>query len=225
MTMPKLFALRALTIAVVLVVADTSAALAQNPPTSPTTNPTTPPVGRGGGGGGGGRGGRGAIKIFTLESAAFADGALIPDKHAQTGPDVSPPLSWSGAPDSVSSFVLVVHDIDAVGGNGTDDLIHWLVWNIPGTTTSIAAGVTHAPQLPDGGRQISATGPFYRGPAAPASGPPHHYVFELYALDIMLEVPPVGAAPPATRAAIMAAMSGHIRGKAVLVGRYRRSAP
>ena len=77
-------------------------------------------------------------------------------------------------------------------------------------------------QLPDGTRQISATGPCYRGPGAPASGPAHHYVFELFALDTMLDVPAVGASPPATRTAVIAAMAGHIRGKAVLTGLLKR---
>jgi phosphatidylethanolamine-binding protein (PEBP) family uncharacterized protein len=82
-----------------------------------------------------------------------------------------------------------------------DDTLHWLVWNIPGKATSLPEHVPHGPELPDGMRQISATGPYYRGPAAPASGPPHHYVFELYALDSMIDVQPVGASPADTRTA------------------------
>ena len=135
---------------------------------------------------------------------------------------MSPPLSWNGAPDSTVSFVLIVHDLDAAIGNGTDDMLHWMVWNIPGGATSFAEGIPALSQLADGSRQISATGPYYRAPAAPASGPPHHYAFELYALDIMLDVPAVGAAPPATRASVIAAMASHIRAKATLVGLYRR---
>ena len=182
--------------------------------------PTTgaPPQGRGGG-----RGRGRAMRVFTLTSPAFADGGQIPVKHAQPGHDVSPPLAWSGAPDSTVSFVLIVHDADAAVGNGTDDLLQWMVWNVPGTATAIAEGVQQGGQLPDGSRQISATGPNYRGPAAPATGPAHHYVFELYALDVMLEVPSVGAAPAATRAAVVAAMAGHVRGKAVAVGMFRRA--
>lgn len=172
-------------------------------------------------GGGGGRG-RGQVRVMTLSSPSFADGSRIPDRNAQAGHDVSPALVWSGAPDSTVSFVLVVHDLDAAIGNGTDDVLHWLVWNIPGSATSLAEGVPAGAQLADSSRQISVTGPYYRGPAAPSSGPAHHYAFELYALDVKLDIAPVGATPAATRAAVMAAIAGHVRGKA-LVGLYRRA--
>lgn len=165
------------------------------------------------------------VRTFTLSSPAFADGGLIPDAHAQPGRDLSPPLAWSGAPDSTKSFLLVVHDPDAPVGDGTDDVLHWLVWNIPGTATSLSAGVPPGGQRPEGLRQISVSGPYYRGPAAPASGPLHHYLFELYALDITLTQPAVGLPAALTRAALMDAIRGHVRGKGVLVGRYRRPAP
>ena len=167
--------------------------------------------------------GRTPIQIMTLTSPAWQDGGQIPLAHTQPGGDVSPPLAWTNAPETAASFVLIVHDLDAPAGNGTDDLLHWLVWNIPGSARSLPGGVTQGATLPDGSRQISATGPNYRGPGAPASGPPHHYVFELYALDAMIDVPAVGASPAQTRAAVIAAMAGHVRGKGVLTGTFRRS--
>lgn len=182
-----------------------------------------PPGGAQPGRGGGGGRGRGGVRVMTLASSAFRDGGVIPVKHAQPGDEASPPLSWTGAPggDSTKSFVLVVHDLDAIGGNG-DDVLHWLVWNIPGSATSLPQGIPQGGEV-QGMRQISVTGPYYRGPAAPQSGPPHHYVFELYALDTLLDVPAVGASPPMTRAAVTAAMAGHVRAKGVLVGLFRRS--
>ena len=182
-------------------------------------NPSSPPAPQGRGGGRG----RGPVIVMALTSSAFVDGARIPDRNAQAGHDVSPSLSWIGAPDSTASFVLIVHDLDTAIGNGTYDMLQWMVWNIPGSTHSLPEGVPQGGQLADGSRQISGTGPYYRGPAAPASGPVHHYAFELYALDMMLDVPAVGAAPAATRAAVMAAMATHIRGKAVTVGFYKRA--
>lgn len=168
---------------------------------------------------------RAPMRTLTLTSPAFVDGGRIPDRHAQPGRDLSPPLQWSGAPDSTKSFLLLVHDADAPIGDGTDDLLHWMVWNIPGTATSLPEGVGQGPTVAGGLRQLSASGPYYRGPAAPATGPMHHYIFELYALDVALTQPPVGLSPPMTRAVIMEAIRSHVRGKGVLVGLYRRAAP
>jgi Raf kinase inhibitor-like YbhB/YbcL family protein len=205
--------------AIVSVMVSAGTLRAQTPPTQPPAAQPQP-----GGRGGGAARPRG-IRVMTLSSTAFIDGGMIPAKHAQTGRDVSPPLTWSGAPDSTQSFVLIVHDADAAIGDGADDLLHWMVWSIPGSATSLAEGVAQGPQAANGMRQISGTGPYYRGPAAPSTGPAHHYLFELYALDVPLNVAAVGMAPPATRAAVMAAMASHIRGKGVLVGLYRRPAP
>jgi Raf kinase inhibitor-like YbhB/YbcL family protein len=200
-----------------------------------------------------GRGGRGGIRTMTLTSS-FPDGGVIPEKHAQMGRDVSPPLSWSGAPDSVVSYVLLMHDVDAPSGDGFGTALHWLVWGIPGTMMSLPEGMPQGPTIPvaapvqvaggpagavpaggrggGGGRggpapmrQLSVSGPYYRGPAAPASGPPHHYVFELYALDTNINVNAGIASTAVTRDAVWDAMKTHIRGKAVLVGTYRRPAP
>jgi Raf kinase inhibitor-like YbhB/YbcL family protein len=168
---------------------------------------------------------RAPVRIMTLESSAFTDGGLIPDAHAQRGRDRSPALRWRGAPDSVRSYVLLVRDLDAVTADGPDGVLHWLVWNIPGDAVDLPMGVPSGAQQSDGSRQISASGPYYRGPAAPAGGPAHHYVFELYALDATINVPAEQLSPAATRDAVLAAMRGRVRGKGVLVGRYVRPAP
>jgi hypothetical protein len=183
------------------------------PPPQPTAAPPQPP--------GGGRG-RGAIQVMTLTSSAWTDGGVIPDKYTQAGEDISPPLSWSNIPSGTVSFTLVVHDPDAAVGQGTEDTLHWMLWNLPVAVTSLHERAPSMAQLPDGTRQISATGPYYRGPGAAGAGPAHHYVFELYALDTLLEVPAVGASPAQTRAAVVAAMAGHVRGKAALVGLFKR---
>jgi len=166
--------------------------------------------------------GRG-VQIMTLTTTAWPDGGEIPAKYAQqSGGDISPPLKWTNAPETAASFVLVFHDLDAAVGSGTDDTLHWLVWNIPGTSALLAEGIPQGATVPGDIRQISVTGPNYRGPAAPSNGPPHHYVFELFALDTKIDVPAVGATPAQTRAAVVAAMAGHVRGKAVYTGTYKR---
>lgn len=163
---------------------------------------------------------------MTLSTTAWTDGAVIPVKYSQAGPEVSPPLAWTNAPDTATSFVLIVHDPDAAVNsqtNATEDVLHWMVWNIPAAARSLPEAVPQGPQGADGMRQISQTGPYYRGPAAPATGPAHHYLFELYALDTTIDVEPVGKSVAETRAAVLAAMIGHVRGKAVLVGTYKRA--
>jgi Raf kinase inhibitor-like YbhB/YbcL family protein len=179
----------------------------------------TPPAGRGGGGGR-----PRAIQVMTLTASDWKDGGAIPAKHAQPGRDVSPALSWSAAPQGAASFALIVHDVDAPTPAG-EDLLQWMIWNIPGSATSLPEGIPRGAERQDGSRQISATGPNYRGPAAPATGPMHHYLFELFALDTTLTVPAVGASPQATRAAVLAGMAGHVRGKATLVGMFKRATP
>jgi Raf kinase inhibitor-like YbhB/YbcL family protein len=166
-------------------------------------------------------GARQARAALTLTTTAFPDGDPIPAKYTQAGDQVSPALAWSNVPDGTVSFVLHMRDPDVARNRTTEDQVHWLVWNIPGSATGLPEGVPKGATLPDGSQQISASGPVYRGPGAPASGPMHHYTFELFALDTKLDVQP-GADAWATRTSVMQAMQGHILGKAVYVGLFRR---
>jgi len=206
-----------------------SAMFAQDPPAGQRGG-TPPPAAQQGGGrrGGGGRGG-GGFQTMTLITTAWPDGGMIPLRYSQAGPEISPAIQWSGAPTATTSFVLIFHDLDSTVPNSTDDLLHWMVWNIPGTATGLAQGRPDGFELPDGSRQISASGSRYRGPGASATGPMHHYAMELYALDTMLDVkvPVQGPQDPnpnpqSIRTAVMQAMAGHIRGKAVYLGVFRR---
>ena len=143
-------------------------------------------------------------------------------RFTQAGEQVSPELRWTNTPPGTQSFLLHMHDPDVARNKTTDTQVHWLVWNIPATATGLPENVPKGETLADGSRQISASGAVYRGPGAGAAGPLHHYTFEsLYALDIKLDVPPSGDAFE-TRASIMKAVQGHILGKAVYVGLFRR---
>ena len=179
-----------------------------------------PPAGQRGAGGGRGP----AVPPLVMTTTAWEDGGVIPDKFTQaagaTSP--SPELKWSQVPPGTQSFVILMHDPEPVLAKGSKmDITHWLIWNIPGTSTGLSEGVA-AGELPDGSRQVSLRANAYMGPGAPA-GPYHHYTFELYALDTKLEVPsgtPQEAAM--TRNAVVNAMDGHVLGKAVLVARFHR---
>lgn len=168
-----------------------------------------------------GGGGAPAATPLTMTVEAFPDGADIPAKYTQAGDQTSPKISWINTPPGTVSFVLNVHDIDNSHNHTTDDQAHWVVWNIPGTATGLPEGVPKGDKLDNGAYQTSANGASYRGPGAPANGPKHHYVFELYALDTKLDVQP-GTDGFATRTEVMKAMQGHIIGKAGYVGLFHR---
>ncbi len=174
-------------------------------------------------------GGRGAAPAppMTLTIPSFPDGGPFPVQFSQAAPGVatgegtSPAMMWANVPAGTKSFVLNMHDMDLARNKTTDDQAHWVVWNIPATATGMPEGVPKGSQLADGSYQISATGPMYRGPGAPATGPFHHYVFELFALDTTLDVKPAGDAFE-TRTKVIAAIQGHILAKAVYGGLFRR---
>src|SRR5262245_24540535 len=167
--------------------------------------------------------GRGpAAPPMALSTSGWADGTDIPVKYTQAGDQISPELKWTNTPPGTQTFVLVMHDPDVAANGTTDDQLHWLVWNIPGTATGLPEHVPQGSPLADGSMQVSATGPVYRGPGAPATGPKHHYTIEVFALDTKLDVQPA-ATWQETRANVVKAMQGHVKGKAVYVGLFHRS--
>ena len=176
--------------------------------------------GQGRAGGGGGRGPQ--VPPMLMTTAAFEDGGILPAKYAGAM-GVSPALSWTQVPPGTQSLVLLLHDPEPALNKGLMDVTHWLVWNIPPTSTGLPEAVPAAHEAPDGMRQVSLRSNGFMGPGAPATGPYHHYAFELFALDTKIDVP--AAMPPEaanTRTAVLRAMDGHILGKAILVARYHQ---
>jgi len=177
--------------------------------------------------GGGQRAGGPAGPAMTMTVAGFPDGGPFPVRFSQAaegaapGEGTSPAITWSNAPAGTQSFFLHMHDLDLARNRTTDDQPHWVLWNIPPTATGLPEGVPKGNPRPDGSLQVSATGPMYRGPGAPATGPIHHYVFELFALDTKLDVQPTADAFE-TRANVLKAIQGHILAKAVYGGLFRR---
>jgi Raf kinase inhibitor-like YbhB/YbcL family protein len=126
---------------------------------------------------------------MTLTSTEVADGSTI--KEAQVanvfgckGGNISPSLSWSGAPSDTKSFAITVYDPDAPTGSG---FWHWVVFNIPASTTSVPlnAGDVKKKLMPKGAIQsrtdFGTDG--YGGPCPPQGDKPHHYTFTVYAVD------------------------------------------
>ncbi|HTS75060.1 MAG TPA: YbhB/YbcL family Raf kinase inhibitor-like protein [Bryobacteraceae bacterium] len=145
-----------------------------------------------------------------LESSAFKNDGVIPEKYAHQRENVSPPLTWSGVPRGAKSLALIVDDPDAPSGT----FVHWLVWDISPETTGLAEGAGSG-KLAGGARQgrngFGEVG--YDGPQPPSGT--HRYYFRLYALDSKID-----EAAGATRAQLDRAMRGHVMEKCELMGKY-----
>ena len=158
---------------------------------------------------------------LTLTTTAFEDGGVIPVKYTSADPKaVSPALTWTNVPNGTVTFALIFHDPDVALKRSTLDVLHGMWFNIPATTTSFAEGALTG-SLTDGTVQAKnmRNQPGYMGPGAGAAGPMHHYTFELFALDTKLDL-----TADATRDDVIKAMDGHILGKAILMGRFKRPA-
>jgi Raf kinase inhibitor-like YbhB/YbcL family protein len=124
---------------------------------------------------------------FTLSSADVKNGAFasaqIFNSFGCTGGNISPALSWSGAPQGTKSFVVTVYDPDAPTGSG---FWHWIVANIPASVTSIPTGASKTSKMPAGSLETRTDFgvPGYGGPCPPAGDPPHRYVFTVFALKV-----------------------------------------
>jgi Raf kinase inhibitor-like YbhB/YbcL family protein len=154
---------------------------------------------------------------FQITSSAFSAGGSIPSKYTCEGDDISPPLTWSGAPQGTKSFALIVDDPDAPDPAKPKQVyVHWVVVNIPATTTELRENASKA-GMPDG----SVTGSNdwkkteYGGPCPPIGR--HRYFFKLYALDATLS----GLGSP-TKKDVEAAMKGHVLGTAEVIGTYQK---
>jgi Raf kinase inhibitor-like YbhB/YbcL family protein len=201
------------TLAAAAVAVALGATLAAQAPQGP------PPAGAQGGGGGGRGGGRGfAMVPMLLESDAYADGAVVPAKYAAAGGSTMPGFKITNVPMGTVSFAVVFHDMEPNIGNPPADVLHAMFWNVPAASNGWSEGPSDGSKLPAGsvmGFNIQKK-PVYFGPGAPAGPRYHHYVWEVYALNANLDVP-----PDSTREAVYAAMAGKVVGKAIYVGRYR----
>jgi Raf kinase inhibitor-like YbhB/YbcL family protein len=172
------------------------------------------PQGGGGRAGGGGRGGFNLPPLL-MTTDAFPDGGIVPQKYAGRG-GVQPGFKFSGAPEGTVSYAIIFHDLDVSLKGSTNDVLHWLVWNIPVSAGGIPEGSVPAGAVV--GRGITGQNAYF-GPGAPAGPRYHHYVFELYALNANLDLPPTSG-----REELLKAMEGKIVAKSAYVGRYRTEA-
>ena len=171
-----------------------------------------------------------AADPFTIKSATFADGKMMPKKVANStanqptnancvGENVSPQLSWTNVPDGTKSFVLFMVDPEGRGGAG---VFHWVAYGIPASVTGFAEGaVSKATDDYVGGKSTQGVG-FYSGPCIPGGFPAHHYTFVLVATDFA----PTDLPPGLTHDEVTAKLAppgqppAHTKGASGLVGLF-----
>ncbi|MFA5496396.1 MAG: YbhB/YbcL family Raf kinase inhibitor-like protein [Porticoccaceae bacterium] len=149
-----------------------------------------------------------------LTSSAFAADGAIPTQHTGEGVDVSPAVSWQGAPAGTKGYAVICHDPDAplVSANGTYGFVHWVLYNIPGNVTSLPQGEEGFTQ---GRNDFGAAG--YKGPMPPEGHGRHRYYFWVLALDAELDLP-----AGLTLWELLAKVEPHTLGMNRLVGTYQR---
>ena len=192
-----------LMIAVVAVLGAGAAAQGQGAPPAPGA--------QGGGGRGGGRGFN--LPPLLMQTDAFPDGGIVPQKYTGRG-GVQPGFKFLNAPEGTVSYAIIFHDLDVAIGGNPQDVLHWIAWNIPASAGGIPEG-----KLPEGsvqGTNMTKQNNYF-GPGAPAGPRYHHYVFELYALNANLDLPPTSG-----RDELLKAMAGKIVAKSAYVGRFRQ---
>jgi Raf kinase inhibitor-like YbhB/YbcL family protein len=168
-----------------------------------------------------------AAEIFTLKSATFQDGKVMPMKVANSqanaptnpncvGENVSPQFSWTGVPDGTKSFVLLMFDPE---GRAPSGVSHWVAYGIPASVTGFDEGeVSKDSDKYVGGKSLFGVGT-YRGPCTPPNTTPHHYTFILIASDFE----PKELPPGLTRDEVIAKFGpppAHVKGVTGMVGLF-----
>jgi Raf kinase inhibitor-like YbhB/YbcL family protein len=161
----------------------------------------------------------GPVSNLSLSSETFHPDGFIPERNSPQGDNMSPDISWSGAPATTKELVLVVEDPDAPMAN---PFVHWIVHRISPETTTIPAGLAGERALVQLGNAVQGRNDAmtrgYYGPKPPIGHGAHHYHFQLFALDQTL-----GLGPDATVDELKKAMSGHVIGFGEIVGLYERT--
>jgi Raf kinase inhibitor-like YbhB/YbcL family protein len=150
---------------------------------------------------------------FQISVQGFSEGGTIPKRHTCESEDISPALAWEEAPATTQSFALIVDDPDAPAGTWN----HWLLWDIPASARSLEEGSRAGAVGRSGTNDFGRLG--YGGPCPPKRHGPHRYFFKLFAVN----VPALGLAAGAKRAALDKALRDHVLAEAQFMGRYERA--
>lgn len=144
-------------------------------------------------------------ELLEISCDVFLNNGFIPKKYTCDGENISPPLKINKIPKEAKSLAVIVEDPDAP----ISTWIHWLIWNIPVTHYLKENDVIGKQGVNDFNKH------FYCGPC-PMSGT-HRYVYKVYALDTLLNMP-----DNTKKHQLLRAMSNHILGYGEIVGLYKR---
>jgi Raf kinase inhibitor-like YbhB/YbcL family protein len=157
--------------------------------------------------------------VLQVGSDDFRANAPISDRFSGYGAGLSPALHWSAVPNA-KSYMVIVEDPDA----RPVTVVHWLMWNIPGSVVSLGQGIAQNLRLSDPANAMQGQNSHktigYTGPHPPAGDPAHHYHFQVFALDSLIQVD-----PGATRDEVIAAATGHVVAHGEIIGLYGHSSP
>lgn len=149
------------------------------------------------------------MSYMKLTSPAFEHLGMIPKEYGRDFRNVNPPLRIEGVPENALSLVLTLEDPDVPESAGVPVWDHWIVFNIPPTTTVIPES-----WFPTGTRGKGTRGELeYGGPRPPDRE--HRYVFTVYALNCELDL-----AEGSSKTDVLAALEHQIIERTELIGRY-----
>jgi Raf kinase inhibitor-like YbhB/YbcL family protein len=157
---------------------------------------------------------RGEKMTIKVTSSAFDDQGLIPAKYTCQGQNISPPLQFQMEIGGIKSIALICDDPDAPIGT----FVHWVLFNLPSDTKTLAENIPVADSLKNGARQgKNDFGKIGYGGPCPPSGT-HRYFFKVYALDKLIDTSVV-----TNKKQLLEAMQGHIIGQGQLMGKYKKN--
>ncbi len=156
----------------------------------------------------------GGTARLLVTSGGFISGGTLNDRYTQNGDNMSPSLSWTKGPLGTQSYVILAED---AGVNRHDPIVHWVVYNIPSTITTLTQNVPTDAHLEIGaeqGKNVRGSAG-YIGPKPPA-GQTHPYHFEVFALNAKLNLDPAGA----DRQAVVDAMRSRVLASGEIIANY-----
>lgn len=162
------------------------------------------------------------VPSLTVTSETFADGdtlgeAQVFDSWGMEGGNVSPQLSWSGAPEGTKGYAVTCFDADAPTPSG---FWHWLLVGLPADTTSLPedAGAEFGKHLPRGAFMMASDYSIkaFGGAAPPQGDRPHRYIFAVHALD----TDDLGLDDTASGAATAFTIGSHLLARGTITGLY-----